>query len=77
MMGQIMGALNTHTTNLDDVSLNIEALPLHGTFDCNVEEVIKHELSFDGSLEFNFNQAAQEPRAPDQQPFSGILGFTS
>jgi forkhead box protein O3 len=53
MMGQLMGALNNNAL-LDDLNLNIETL--HGGFDCNVEEVIKHELSMDGSLDFNFSQ---------------------
>ncbi|PSN36691.1 Forkhead box protein O [Blattella germanica] len=53
MMGQLMGALN-NSTLLDDLNLNIETL--HGGFDCNVDEVIKHELSMDGSLDFNFSQ---------------------
>lgn len=52
MMGQLMGALNNHTI-LDDLNLNIESL--QGGFDCNVDEVIKHELSMDGSLDFNFS----------------------
>nr|QBC41003.1 FoxO [Chrysopa pallens] len=50
MMGQLMGALNNGPL-LDDLNLNIETL--HG-FDCNVDEVIKHELSMEGSLDFNF-----------------------
>ncbi|CAK9803937.1 Forkhead box protein O [Anthophora plagiata] len=53
MMGQLMGALN-NSTLLDDLNINIESL--HGGFDCNVEEVIKHELSMDGTLDFNFQQ---------------------
>lgn len=54
MMGQLMGALN-NSTLLDDLNINIESL--HGGFDCNVEEVIKHELSMDGTLDFNFQQS--------------------
>ena len=53
MMGQLMGALN-HSALLDDLNINIEAM--HGGFDCNVEEVIKHELSMGGTLDFNFQQ---------------------
>ena len=53
MMGQLMGALNHSSTVLDDLNLNIETFP--GGFDCNVDEVIKHELSMDGSLDFNFS----------------------
>ena len=52
MMGQLMGALSNPTL-MDDLNLNIETL--HG-FDCNVDEVIKHELSLDGTLDFNFSQ---------------------
>jgi Transactivation domain of FOXO protein family len=59
MMGQLMGALNSHHAcggaMLDDLNLNIE--PLDGGFDCNVDEVIRHELNMDGSLEFNFSAA--------------------
>ncbi|XP_032687552.1 forkhead box protein O isoform X2 [Odontomachus brunneus] len=53
MMGQLMGALN-HSALLDDLNINIESM--HGGFDCNVEEVIKHELSMGGTLDFNFQQ---------------------
>lgn len=56
MMGQIMGALN-NSTLLDDLNINIESL--QGGFDCNVDEVIKHELSMEGSLDFNFSGAHQ------------------
>ncbi|KAL0280880.1 UNVERIFIED_CONTAM: hypothetical protein PYX00_002043 [Menopon gallinae] len=52
MMGQLMGALNDSTV-LDDLTLNIESF--QGGFNCNVDEVIKHELSMDGSLDFNFS----------------------
>ncbi|CAH0729394.1 unnamed protein product, partial [Brenthis ino] len=50
VMGQIMGALNTGLSE----DLNIEAL--EHSFDCNVDEVIRHELSMDGTLDFNFPQ---------------------
>ncbi|KAF2904099.1 hypothetical protein ILUMI_02074, partial [Ignelater luminosus] len=56
MMGQIMGALN-NSTLLDDLNINIESL--QGGFDCNVDEVIKHELSMEGSLDFNFTGSHQ------------------
>lgn len=56
MMGQLMGALN-HGAILDDLNINIESL--QGGFDCNVDEVIKHELSMEGSLDFNFSGAHQ------------------
>lgn len=67
MMGQLMmGALNP--TLLDDLNLNIETL--QGGFDCNVDEVIKHELSMDGSLDFNFTQQ-QQPTTTEQAPYTG------
>ncbi|XP_076633314.1 forkhead box, sub-group O [Colletes latitarsis] len=60
MMGQLMGALN-NSTLLDDLNINIESL--HGGFDCTVEEVIKHELSMDGTLDFNFQQGVMDTSA--------------
>lgn len=70
MMGQLMGALN-HPTLLDDLNLNIETL--HGGFDCNVDEVIKHELSMEGSLDFNFTQQQQTATTQEQTtpPYTG------
>ncbi|XP_026737308.1 forkhead box protein O-like isoform X1 [Trichoplusia ni] len=50
VLGQIVGALNTGLSE----DLNIETL--EHSFDCNVEEVIKHELSMEGTLDFNFPQ---------------------
>lgn len=79
MMGQLMGALNNHTL-LDDLNLNIESL--HGGFDCNVDEVIKHELSMDGSLDFNFSTqhhgaAAQDMGAQSTQPAQYAASVTA
>lgn len=54
MMGQLMGALNNQQL-LDDLNINIESLP--GGFECNVDEVIKHELRMEGTLDFNFSNA--------------------
>ncbi|XP_039275858.1 forkhead box protein O [Nilaparvata lugens] len=54
VMGQLMGALNPSL--IDDLNLNIETFD---GFDCNVDEVIKHELSMEGSLDFNFTQQLQ------------------
>lgn len=66
MMGQLMGALNPAL--LDDLNLNIE-----GGFDCNVDEVIKQELSLEGSLDFNFGQHAQHLQPlPQVRVQSGI-----
>jgi len=75
MMGQLMGALNNNAL-LDDLNLNIETL--QGGFDCNVEEVIKHELSMDGSLDFNFSQnhhhAGIHQSAPGAQELQQGIG---
>ncbi len=44
-----------------------------GEFDCDVDQIINHELSFDGNLDFNFEmqqaqqQAAQQVAAAQQQ----------
>lgn len=54
MMGQLMGALN-NTALLDDLNINIETL--HG-FDCDIDEVIKHELLINGTLDINFQQGS-------------------
>ena len=68
MMGQLMGALNSSTV-LDDLNINVESF--QGGFDCNVEELIKHELSMEGSLDFNFpNQ--QQTVVPPPETISGI-----
>ncbi|XP_068909610.1 forkhead box protein O isoform X2 [Tenebrio molitor] len=68
MMGQLMGALNSSTV-LDDLNINVESF--QGGFDCNVEELIKHELSMEGSLDFNFpNQ--QQSVVPQPETISGI-----
>ncbi|KAJ0178705.1 hypothetical protein K1T71_005480 [Dendrolimus kikuchii] len=64
VMGQIMGALNTGLAE----DLNIESLE-HG-FDCNVDEVIKHELSMDGSLDFNFPQQHSNMAAEAESQFT-------
>ncbi|KAI5633703.1 transactivation domain of FOXO protein family domain-containing protein [Phthorimaea operculella] len=61
VMGQIMGALNTGLSE----DLNIETLD--HAFDCNVDEVIKHELSMDGSLDFNFPQQQSALTAAEVQ----------
>ncbi|KAG7188069.1 hypothetical protein KM043_013233 [Ampulex compressa] len=50
VMGQVIGALNNPT--LDD--LNIDSL--HGGLHSSVEEVLEHELSLTGTLDFNFQQ---------------------
>ncbi|XP_026755447.1 forkhead box protein O isoform X2 [Galleria mellonella] len=63
VMGQIMGAL--HAGLAEDI--NIESLE-HG-FDCNVDEVIKHELSMDGSLDFNFSQQQTTMAAEAESQF--------
>ncbi|KAJ8727544.1 hypothetical protein PYW07_001663 [Mythimna separata] len=64
VMGQIMGALNTGLAE----DLNIETLE-HG-FDCNVDEVIKHELSMEGTLDFNFPQQHSAMAAEAESQFA-------
>ncbi|XP_018574885.1 forkhead box protein O isoform X2 [Anoplophora glabripennis] len=59
LMGQILGALN-NSSMLDDISVE----SLQGGFECNVDEVIKHELKMDGSLDFNFPNQQQEGMPP-------------
>ncbi|XP_063377379.1 forkhead box protein O isoform X1 [Cydia fagiglandana] len=66
VMGQIMGALNTGL--VEDLNLNIESL--EHSFDCDVNEVIKHELSMDGSLDFNFPQQQQAMAAEADSQFA-------
>lgn len=58
LMGQFIEALtyNSQQPVIDD--FNIDAFP--GGLVCNVEEVIKHELSMDGSLDFNFPAQNQQ-----------------
>ncbi|XP_023317897.1 forkhead box protein O [Trichogramma pretiosum] len=48
MMGQLMGALN-NSSILDDLNINIENLQ---GFDCDIDEVINHELQLTGKLDF-------------------------
>ncbi|XP_052865998.1 forkhead box protein O [Anopheles cruzii] len=45
LMGQVMEALNSQT-NIDDININVESFPC-------VDEVLKHELSLEGSLDFS------------------------
>lgn len=72
MMGQLMGALNSSTL-LDDLNINVESL--QGGFDCNVEELIKHELSMEGSLDFNF--PSQQQNVVPQQESHTHTGITN
>ncbi|CAH1970678.1 unnamed protein product [Acanthoscelides obtectus] len=60
MMGQLMGALNNHAI-MDDLNINVESLP--GGFECNVEELIRHELTMEGGLDFNFSNSQQQAAA--------------
>ncbi|KAJ8926173.1 hypothetical protein NQ314_021481 [Rhamnusium bicolor] len=68
MMGQLMGALN-NSTILDDLNINVESL--QGGFECNVEELIKHELNMEGSLDFNF-PSQQQGVPPQSETHTGI-----
>lgn len=61
LMGQFMEALNNQT-NIDDININLESFP--GGLECNVDEVIKHELSMEGSLDFNFPMSNHSTYTP-------------
>ncbi|CAO1434856.1 unnamed protein product [Diamesa hyperborea] len=61
LMGQFMEALNSQP-NLDDLSLSLESF--QGGLDCNVDEVIKHELSMGGPLDFNFQNSNNNENDP-------------
>lgn len=55
VVGQIMGS-----SNFDDININFDAK--FPPVECNVDEVLKHEVSLGGFLDFNnFN-----PPAPQQ-----------
>jgi hypothetical protein len=58
MMGQFLGALNQSTTTIMD-DLNLINFEPSLDVDCNVEELIKNELSIDGNLDFNFTSHQQ------------------
>ena len=66
MMSQLMGVLNNNGPMPNDLDLNLDSLQ-GGFEDCNVDEVIKHELSMDGSLDFNFSQQQLLQQQQQQQ----------
>lgn len=70
VMSHLMGVLNNNgvVSGLmpNDLDLNLDSLQ-GGFEDCNVDEVIKHELSMDGSLDFNFSQHQQLMQQQQQQ----------
>lgn len=70
VMSHLMGVLNNNgvVSGLmpNDLDLNLDSLQ-GGFEDCNVDEVIKHELSMDGSLDFNFTQHQQLMQQQQQQ----------
>ncbi|XP_057373821.1 forkhead box protein O-like [Daphnia carinata] len=70
VMSHLMGVLNNNgvVSGLmpNDLDLNLDSLQ-GGFEDCNVDEVIKHELSMDGSLDFNFSQHQQMMQQQHQQ----------
>lgn len=49
---QYLSGMDHGLSLLDDLNINIEPFP--NDFECNVDEVIRHELSIGGSLDFNF-----------------------
>ncbi|KAJ8664322.1 hypothetical protein QAD02_005984 [Eretmocerus hayati] len=70
MMGQLMGALN-NTALLDDLNINIEGLSSFG--DCDIDEVIKHELQINGTLDINFGQQNSNAGAMTGLGGAGII----
>ena len=78
VMSHLMGVLNNNgvVSGLmpNDLDLNLDSLQ-GGFEDCNVDEVIKHELSMDGSLDFNFSQHQQLMQQQHQQHQQYQLGL--
>ncbi|XP_046654259.1 forkhead box protein O-like isoform X3 [Daphnia pulicaria] len=78
VMSHLMGVLNNNgvVSGLmpNDLDLNLDSLQ-GGFEDCNVDEVIKHELSMDGSLDFNFSQHQQLMQQQQQQQQQYQLGL--
>ncbi|XP_065220562.1 forkhead box protein O [Planococcus citri] len=62
---QYLTGMDQSLNLLDDLNINIEAL--HTDFECNVDEVIRHELSIGGSLDFNFGAAITGQNPPTTQ----------
>ncbi|KAL1512876.1 hypothetical protein ABEB36_002388 [Hypothenemus hampei] len=67
MMGQYIGALNVS----EDLNIHVDSLP--GEFDCNVEDIIQHELNAEGCLDFNFTG---QPQAMVQQAGEASIANT-
>ena len=75
VMSHLMGVLNNNgmgsTMMPNDLDLNLDSLQ-GGFEDCNVDEVIKHELNMDGSLDFNLQPTTynlqQQQQQQQQQP---------
>lgn len=80
VVGQIMGSSHL---SFDELNINLDKFP---PVECNVDEVIKHEVSMGGCLDFNnFNPPAQpQPSVStaqtlasvshDQSPFNSAAG---
>lgn len=75
-MGQVMEALNNQT-NIDDININnVESFPC-------VDEVLKHELSLGGSLDFSnintlpINSYAVPNNSNSSDSSSGISAMTA
>ncbi|XP_063924514.1 forkhead box protein O-like [Zophobas morio] len=68
-----VGNISVHTPHeqipvVNDLNINVESL--QGGLDCNVEDLIKYELSVDGNLDFNFS-SQQQTVLPPPQTMSG------
>uniref|UniRef100_A0A182QUS9 Fork-head domain-containing protein n=1 Tax=Anopheles farauti TaxID=69004 RepID=A0A182QUS9_9DIPT len=75
LMGQAMEALNSQT-NIDDININVESFP-------GVDEVINHEISLEGTLDFSnlplpiHNSYAAPNNSNSSDSSSGISAMTA
>uniref|UniRef100_A0AAU7YTS5 Forkhead box protein O n=1 Tax=Cacopsylla chinensis TaxID=471117 RepID=A0AAU7YTS5_9HEMI len=69
LVGQVLSTLNGN--NAIDDFLSIDSL--QGNFECNVDEVIRHEISLEGDLDFNFPPSNSSPMmtsSASSQPYT-------
>lgn len=64
---QVMGHLLSLNNPLpNDLDLNLDSL--QGGLECDVDQVIRHELSMEGTLDFNFDGVHGSSSAQSVQP---------
>uniref|UniRef100_A0A8D8Y7D2 Forkhead box protein O n=1 Tax=Cacopsylla melanoneura TaxID=428564 RepID=A0A8D8Y7D2_9HEMI len=68
LVGQVLSTLSGNSA-IDDF-LSIDSL--QGNFECNVDEVIRHEISLEGDLDFNFpsNSSPMMTTSTTSQPYT-------